>query len=127
LAVSGTSSPTGEPADQAPDREPDVRFALANERTYLAWLRTSLGLIASGIAVERLLPAFGFPGARQITGIALVAVGVFSAATSHLRWRRIDAALRSGSPVPPPTFAGVIAAVIAIAGAVIIVLLIWKP
>lgn len=55
--------------------EPDPRFSLANERTYLAWLRTSLGLIASGIAVERLLPELGIAGARQAIGISLVALG----------------------------------------------------
>ncbi|NDV10205.1 DUF202 domain-containing protein, partial [Rhodococcus sp. IEGM 248] len=32
--------------------EPDPRFTLANERTFLAWIRTSLALFASGIAVE---------------------------------------------------------------------------
>ena len=35
--------------------EPDHRFSLANERTFLAWIRTSLGLIGGGVAVE----AFG--------------------------------------------------------------------
>jgi putative membrane protein len=32
--------------------EPDPRFTLANERTFLAWIRTSLALLAGGIAVE---------------------------------------------------------------------------
>ena len=32
--------------------EPDVRFSLANERTFLAWIRTALALLAGGIAVE---------------------------------------------------------------------------
>ena len=31
--------------------DPDYRFTLANERTLLAWLRTSLALIAAGVAV----------------------------------------------------------------------------
>ena len=32
-------------------REPEVQTTLANERTYLAWLRTAMALVASGIAV----------------------------------------------------------------------------
>ena len=31
--------------------EPDPRFTLANERTFLAWIRTALGLLAGGIAL----------------------------------------------------------------------------
>ena len=30
--------------------EPDVRFSLANERTFLAWTRTALALIAGALA-----------------------------------------------------------------------------
>jgi putative membrane protein len=121
------SDPASSQPAQGGGHEPDVRFSLANERTYLAWLRTSLALVASGIAVERLLPEFGFPGARQLIGVALVAVGAFAAASSHLRWQKIDAALRTGEPVPPPTVARVMAGTIAVAGVAIIVLLIAKP
>ena len=35
-------------------QEPDVRFSLANERTFLAWVRTSLALVAGGVALEAL-------------------------------------------------------------------------
>src|SRR3984893_15268857 len=31
--------------------EPDYRFTLANERTFLAWQRTALGLLAAAVAV----------------------------------------------------------------------------
>ena len=34
--------------------EPDPRFSLANERTFLAWIRTSLALFAAGVALEAL-------------------------------------------------------------------------
>jgi uncharacterized membrane protein YidH (DUF202 family) len=46
-----------EPTDD--EQEPDYRFTLANERTFLAWIRTALALIAGGIAVAQLVPAFG--------------------------------------------------------------------
>ena len=32
--------------------EPDPRFSMANERTFLAWIRTSLAFIAGGVALE---------------------------------------------------------------------------
>lgn len=34
--------------------EPDVRFTLANERTFLAWIRTSLAFLAVAVAVDTL-------------------------------------------------------------------------
>jgi uncharacterized membrane protein YidH (DUF202 family) len=36
--------------------EPDYRFTLANERTFLAWQRTALGLLAAAVAVVHLVP-----------------------------------------------------------------------
>ena len=32
--------------------DPDARFTMANERTFLAWIRTSLGFLAAGVAVD---------------------------------------------------------------------------
>ena len=47
------------PASAAPDAdpefEPDYRFTLANERTFLAWQRTALGLLAAAVAVVQLV------------------------------------------------------------------------
>ncbi len=42
--------------DTAPDLEPDYRFTLANERTFLAWQRTALGLLAAAVAVVQFVP-----------------------------------------------------------------------
>ncbi len=62
--------------------EPDPRFTLANERTFLAWIRTALALIAAGIALEALaLPIR--PDLRRIAAIILalpVVIGVSTAA-----------------------------------------------
>ncbi len=56
--ATGRSVPDDEGVDDDHEREPDYRFTLANERTFLAWLRTSLSLLAAGIAVVQLIPAF---------------------------------------------------------------------
>lgn len=74
--------------------DPDYRWSLANERTFLAWVRTSLALLAGGIAVIQLVPAFGNPGARQGLGIALIVLGIVLAAAAHRRWWHAERAMR---------------------------------
>ena len=55
--------------------EPDARFSLANERTFLAWIRTSLALSAAGVALEAVdLPVA--PSLRDASALLLVALGV---------------------------------------------------
>ena len=52
--------------------EPDVQLSFANERTFLAWERTALGLITAGLAITQLLPSFDFPGGRRLIGLPLI-------------------------------------------------------
>jgi len=47
-----------------PDDEPDYRMSLAAERTYLAYVRTALALLAAGVAVAGALPDAGHEGLR---------------------------------------------------------------
>jgi uncharacterized membrane protein YidH (DUF202 family) len=61
------------------ERRPDTQAELANERTYLAWLRTGLALVAVGVAAERVLPAEGVIWARQLIGVSLILAGVLTA------------------------------------------------
>jgi hypothetical protein len=44
-----------QPESTDDEQEPDYRFTLANERTFLAWIRTALALIAGGVAVAQLV------------------------------------------------------------------------
>ena len=39
---------------------PDYRFSLANERTFLAWIRTALGFLAAGVGLDQLAPRPSF-------------------------------------------------------------------
>ena len=63
--------------DDAPndEKEPDARFTYANERTFLAWNRTALALIATGVAATQLLPEFHVNGGRRILGLPMIALG----------------------------------------------------
>ncbi|MEJ2861067.1 YidH family protein [Actinomycetospora flava] len=82
------------------EHEPDYRFTLANERTFLAWLRTSLSLLAAGVAVVQLLPEFAVPGTRGVVGALLAALAVVTAAGGVLRWRGVESAIRRSMPLP---------------------------
>ncbi|WP_007516389.1 MULTISPECIES: YidH family protein [Pseudofrankia] len=82
-------------------KEPDYRFSLANERTFLAWIRTALALLAGGVAVVQLVPTFSIGWARHLLGIALIVIAIAIAATSYARWERRERAIRLGAPLPP--------------------------
>jgi putative membrane protein len=98
-------TPTGD-ADRT--TAPDYRFSLANERTFLAWLRTGLALIGGGLAVAQFLTAGGLVALRAVD-----------------HWARCERAIRRGDDLPPSRFPAVLALLItAGAGALIAVVLI---
>ncbi len=82
------------------DEEPDVRFTYANERTFLAWNRTALALVATGVAATQLLPKFDVAFGRRILGLPLIALGALLAITSYRYWQRNEQAMRTGQPLP---------------------------
>jgi putative membrane protein len=103
--------------------EPDERFTLANERTDLAWIRTSLALIGGGLAAGQLLE-FQSDVARLAVALPPIVLGAVLALTSYRRWAANQRALRLGEPLPsggpPRLLAGGIGAV-AVVVAVIVV------
>jgi putative membrane protein len=56
--------------------EPDPRFTLANERTFLAWIRTALALPAGGVALEALTVSL-LPGLR-LGRVPRILIAVFA-------------------------------------------------
>jgi putative membrane protein len=80
--------------------EPDVRFTYANERTFLAWNRTALALIATGVAATQLLPKLQVEWGRRLLGLPLIALGAIVAAESLRQWRANQRAMRRGDPLP---------------------------
>lgn len=88
-------------ADRSQDTEPDYRFTLANERTFLSWIRTALGLLAGGIAVVSLAPHLAVPGGRRMLGVPLIVLSAAVAARSYSRWAAVQQAMRRSRPLPP--------------------------
>ena len=68
--------------------EPDYRFTLANERTFLAYERTAIGLVAASVAVLQIFEGWE----HTLLGVA--------AAARRARWP--PSAATSGSAGPTP-------------------------
>lgn len=103
--------------------EPDARFTMANERTFLAWSRTALALVVGGLAVAQLLPPFpGVPWGRSVIATPLILLGAVMSVFSYVEWRANQRALRHGQALPrsrlPMILAITIAVIALLAGAV---------
>jgi putative membrane protein len=88
------------PDQRFPGSEPDVRFTYANERTFLAWNRTALALIATGVAASQFLPKFNLTDGRRLLGLPLIGLGAVIAVTSYRGWVANQRAMRRGTPLP---------------------------
>ncbi|MFD8983389.1 YidH family protein [Streptomyces sp. NPDC059564] len=82
---------------------PDYRFSLANERTFLAWIRTALALVGGGFAVDQFLPDLRW-GVRVGMSLALLAVGAACALRAVNHWVRCERAMRRGEDLPLSRF-----------------------
>jgi len=109
---------------EAEGTEPDPRFTLANERTFLAWIRTALALMAAGVGVEGFLPQLAVPGLRQVLAVGLVLLGSAVSASAFTRWARTQHAMRIGEPLPAPRLAPLLAIGVAVMSLVTVVLLV---
>jgi putative membrane protein len=101
--------------------DPDPRFSLANERTFLAWIRTSLGMIALGVGIATFVSHEQAHRASLILAGALVILGGVVSAGAWLRWLRVERAMRLQHGLPPSRLAPFIAIGIAAIAAIAII------
>lgn len=106
---------------QEEGEEPDYRFTLANERTFLAWIRTALAMLAAAVAVAQLVPSFRPVAARHILAGLLAALGLLISATAYWRWRGNQHAMRTGRPLPALRLAPVLTIVLTAVAVVVVV------
>lgn len=88
--------------------DPDPRFTFANERTFLAWIRTSLALVAAGVGVDAFATDLPEWGRRSLAGVLVVLGGLLSA-SAFRRWLGAERALRRSQPLPTNQLAPLIA------------------
>ncbi|WP_421845739.1 YidH family protein [Mycobacterium sp.] len=109
-----------------PESDPDYRFTLANERTFLAWQRTALGLLAASVALVQLVPQLAIPGARQVLGALLAVLATLTSGMGLLRWQQADRAMRRGLPLPRHPTPGYLALGLSLVGLIALGLVIAK-
>ncbi|QNS07153.1 YidH family protein [Streptomyces xanthii] len=99
---------------------PDYRFSLANERTFLAWLRTALALIGGGFAVDQFLPDLPW-GWRVGLALALLVSGALCSLRAVSHWVRCERAMRKGEDLPVSRFPALLSVVIALVAVAMVV------
>jgi putative membrane protein len=121
------------PADERPDgtqwpswvygrgSTPDPRFSLANERTFLAWVRTSLAVLAGGVALDA-VELDGGGSLQTVLAAALVVLGLLLAGVAWLRWAAAERAMRQRRPLPGTTTLAWLTVLVMILAAALVVL-----
>jgi putative membrane protein len=109
-----------DPVDlRAAGERPDYRFSLANERTFLAWIRTGLALIGGGLAVAQFLPPRGH--LRDVLAVALLLLGAVMAVRAVDHWARSELAMRRREELPTSRFPAVLSIVVGLGALVLAV------
>ncbi|WP_040750029.1 YidH family protein [Nocardia transvalensis] len=97
------------------DEDPgiDYRFTLANERTFLAWIRTALGLLAGGVAVHTLVQPFHHAGLRRALALSCIVLAVTVSIGAYTHWRDVQRRMERGAPLANSVMVPLLAAGIA--------------
>lgn len=104
--------------------EPDYRFSLANERTFLAWIRTSLALMAAAVAVAQLLPALHLHGARYVLALLLAGIGLLISSTAYARWVANERAMRTNASLPRTSLLQIASYGLSVIGVIVVVVVV---
>ena len=107
-----------EPQWRLEGKEPDYRFSLANERTFLAWIRTALALLAGAVLLEQFATRLGPHIVLVGLAVVLAVLAAALCAAAYGRWRSNEIAMRHAQRLPGtvaiPLIAGTILAVAAV-------------
>lgn len=88
------------PQWQKDGSEPDYRFSLANERTFLAWIRTALAMLAGGVLLDQFAGHVEPKALLATVALALSVLGAVIAYCAYARWKGNEIAMRNAGPLP---------------------------
>ncbi len=113
-----------EPAWRREGKEPDYRFSLANERTFLAWIRTGLALLAGGVLLDQFSTVLQPRAAVVALAIGLCVLAATLCGIAYVRWRANEIAMRHSRPLPSTLAIPLLAvSALVVAGAIALLLL----
>ena len=115
-----------EPAWRREGQEPDYRFSLANERTFLAWIRTALAVLAGGVLLDQFATKLRPEFAVVLLASALCVLAAILCGLAYHRWRGNEIAMRHARPLPPTPALLVLSGAVLIAAAMIAVLMLIR-
>ncbi len=100
--------------------DPDPRFSLANERTFLAWIRTALALLAGGVGMEAFADGVFAVALKDGLALGLLAMSLLVSLCAFIRWLGVERALRRKESLPLPVLAPVLSLGCLLMGGVLI-------
>ena len=103
--------------------EPDPRLTFANERTFLAWMRTALALIGGGLAAAEVV-RLGPDGAQLLIAVPAIVLGAVIGIAGYRRWQLNQRDMRLGEPITFSPLPAILATGVTILGLVIAVLVV---
>jgi probable blue pigment (indigoidine) exporter len=127
-SIASVSAPTDHRDRRWPRRvyaagsEPDPRFTFANERTFLAWIRTGLGFLAAGVAIAAVSGWTDRLGLEiRLASAVLVTCGLACGIGAFSRWMGNERAMRLNEPLPSSPLLLVLTAIVAGIGIVALI------
>ncbi|MFT6925478.1 MAG: putative membrane protein [Psychromonas sp.] len=106
-------------------KSPDYRFTLANERTFLAWIRTSLAFLAAAIGIDQLAPNLAPEMYREVIALLLSLFSASLAYFAYRRWSKNEQAMRGDAELSYTRILGVISLIMITISFLIIYLLLF--
>lgn len=97
------------PRWQDSGKDPDYRFSLANERTFLAWIRTALAVLAGAVLLHQFATALGPKWIVTVASGAMAIASALIASGAFYRWRGNEIAMRHSQTLPSTWLMGVLA------------------